>query len=244
VNAQLKQKQGKYKFQCSILIPMLNEQDTILFILNKVKVALAKFNYEIIVVDDGSTDFSKDRVDTFINLNPQLNIQYIYQNNLGKGGAIRSAIAASQGEILVVQDADLEYDPNDIPALLNLFNKHTQVVYGSRILMKSNTNYSSLFFYWGGHLVTFTTNFLFKAQLTDEATGYKLFHSELLKNTPFKNNDFAWEPEITAKILKKKIAIIEHPICYQPRTKLQGKKITWRDGIKALSVLCIEYLKK
>ena len=232
-----------YTYWASILVPVYNEGETILFVLNKLKKALVNLNYEIIVIDDGSTDSSAEKVQTFISLNPHMSIRYIYQNNQGKGGAIRTGMQAAQGEVLVVQDADLEYNPGDIIPLLEPFKKDSQVVYGSRNLDPKNREHSSVFFYWGGLLVTYVTNLLFGSQLTDEATGYKLFHANIAKEFTFQHNDFAWEPEITAKILKNKIEIVELPISYRPRSKAEGKKISWVDGLKAIWVLVNEFLK-
>ncbi len=235
---------ARYKYKLSILIPMYNEAETIRFVLNKVCKALENQSFEIIVVDDGSSDESKKMVQQFQSLHPKLAIKYIYQHNLGKGGAIRTGIEAASGEILVVQDADLEYDPEDILPLIPPFEQGTRVVYGSRNMNKENREHSSLFFYWGGLMVTHVTNLLFGSKLTDEATGYKLFHAKVFENFNFKHNDFAWEPEITAKLLKNKIEIVEKPISYKPRSKAEGKKISWKDGIKAIWVLLCEFIKR
>ncbi len=234
---------SKYQFQVSVLVPMYNEESTIVFVLNKIKLALKDRSYEVIVVDDGSKDSSAIQVQTFIKQNPQLHLRYIHQANTGKGGAIRTAIEHSQGEILVVQDADLEYEPSDILPLLKPFQNGAKVVYGSRNMNKVDREHSSLLFYWGGIAVTIATNILYGCKLTDEATGYKLFHASLFEDLSFHYNDFAWEPEITAKILKRKIQIHELPITYKPRSKDEGKKITWQDGIKAVWVLCKERFK-
>ncbi len=244
MNTALKQQPAPYKYRLSILVPMYNEAGTILFVLNKVKLALEGESFEIIVVDDGSVDHSRDEVENFIALNPSLPVHYHHQINQGKGGAIRTGIKNATGEILVVQDADLEYDPTDILPLLTPFIEGAKVVYGSRNLSKGEREHSTLLFYWGGLLVTYATNFLFGSKLTDEATGYKLFHASLFETLSFKHNDFAWEPEITAKILKNKIDIIEKPITYKPRSKDEGKKISWIDGVKAIAVLVAERLKK
>lgn len=233
-----------YQYKMSILIPMFNEDETILFILNKVKSALSQESFEIIVVDDGSIDQSAEKVQSFISMNPHLPIQYHYQKNQGKGAAIRKGIECASGEILVVQDADLEYDPSDILPLIESFSSDVRCVYGSRNLIKEDRQHSGLFFYWGGLLVTYVTNFLFQSNLTDEATGYKLFHASLFEQFSFQHNDFAWEPEITAKLLKNNVEIIEKPIQYHPRGKSEGKKISWRDGVKAIWVLLVEYFRK
>jgi dolichol-phosphate mannosyltransferase len=232
-----------YTYQVSILIPMYNEESSILFVLNKVKTSLKALHFEIIVVDDGSQDRSGEKVKQFIQMYPDTPVQYHYQKNQGKGGAIRTAIQNSQGEILVVQDADMEYEPSEIAELIEPFHEGAQVVYGSRNLNLEDRKHSTLLFYWGGLLVTFVTNLLYGSKLTDEATGYKLFHARLFEEFDFKQNDFAWEPEITAKILKKKIEIVEKPISYTPRSKAEGKKISWKDGLKALWILLLERFK-
>lgn len=242
MTASLLRKTERFAYQASILIPMYNEENSILFILNKVKTALSHFRYEIIVIDDGSTDQSAQEVKKFMSLNPQITIKYLHQNNQGKGGAVRTGLQQAEGEIIVIQDADLEYEPSDIPSLLALFTNGAQVVYGSRNMVKGKREHSSVFFYWGGLVVTFFTNLLFGSKLTDEATGYKLFHAQVLENLSFKNNDFAWEPELTAKILKQKIEIVESPVSYHPRSIDEGKKISWKDGVKAIWVLIKERL--
>jgi len=223
---------------------MFNEERTVVFLLNKLKIALTNVNYEVVIVDDGSTDQSAQLVKNFASANPKLPVHYIYQENQGKGAAIRTAMDKACGEIYVVQDADLEYDPSDLIPLLDLFSKGEKVVYGSRNLVHKNRDHSTLLFYFGGLLVTWTTNLLFRSNLTDEATCYKLFHADVLKEISFKNNDFAWEPEITAKILKRKINIAEHPISYHPRSLEEGKKISWKDGVKAIYVLICEFVKR
>ncbi len=234
----------EYNHKLSILIPMYNEANTIRFVLNKVCTSLKSEKFEIIVFYYGSSDQSAHHVEQYQVTHPKSPIRYFYQDNMGKGGAIRTGIKHAKGEILVVQDADLEYDPNDILPLLTPFEQGAKVVYGSRNMNKENREHSSLFFYWGGLLVTKATNRLFGSKLTDEATGYKLFHAKVFDRFDFKHNDFAWEPEITAKLLKNKIEIIEKPISYKPRSKDEGKKISWKDGIKAIWVLLNEYFKK
>ncbi len=244
MSLNLQNKPSEYRYWASILIPMFNEFETINFVLNRLKKAMVGLRYEIIIVDDGSFDGSKSQVQTFIALNPHMNIQYIHQENMGKGGAIRTAMQHASGEILVVQDADLEYNPQDILPLLKAFEEGARVVYGSRNLDPENREHSSIWFYWGGLLVTHVTNLLFGSRLTDEATGYKLFHASIMNDLSFEHNDFAWEPELTAKILKKNIVIVEKPISYKPRSASEGKKISWIDGVKAVWVLFTEYMKK
>lgn len=244
MSVALKALAAHYKYKVSILIPAYNEESSILFILNKIIKTQFSDSYEIIIVNDGSTDKTQELVEGFIKKHPQHNIQCFYQKNQGKGGAIHRAITEAQGEILLVQDADLEYDPQDYPKLLLPFEHGQKVVYGSRNLNPSDRKHSSLFFYWGGILVTVMTNLLFGSKLTDEATGYKVFHASLFAKLNFYHKDFAWEPEITAKILKQNITIFEVPISYQPRSKKEGKKISWKDGVKAVWILIQEYFKK
>lgn len=241
----LKQLQNTYAFEVSILIPAYNEEATILFIINSITRTAFNKSYEIIVVDDGSTDRTAQLIENYKQTHPEINLSYIFQENQGKGGAIHTAIKHSQGEILIVQDADMEYTPSDYPQLLKPFEENgALVVYGSRNLNNENREHSSQLFYWGGILVTKVTNLLFRSSLTDEATGYKLFHSSLFSQFNFRHKDFAWEPEITAKILKNDIKIHETPISYHPRTKAEGKKISWKDGVKAIWVLFQEYFNK
>jgi dolichol-phosphate mannosyltransferase len=215
----------------SIIIPAYNEEKTIKEILLKVKnLHIPEIEKEIIVVDDASTD------QTGFILKEQKGIKFIqHQKNQGKGGAFKTGLTQAQGEIIIVQDADLEYDPADIKKCIQpILEKQAQVVYGSRELNKENKRGQWLFFL-GGKTVTWFCNFLYGSRLTDEPTCYKCFKASLIKSFNIKGNDFTWEPEITAKILKRGIKIKEVPIKYFPRQ--QGKKINYQDGIKALWTL-------
>ena len=221
----------------SVLIPVYNEASTLAELIDLVEKAPLTIEKELIIVDDGSTDGSRD-----ILLKKEKeynNITLIFhKKNKGKGGAIRTAIKNSTGDILIVQDADLEYNPAEYESLIKpILKGKTKVVYGSRELKKNNKEKSSLAFYLGGRLVTFFTNVLFFSKLTDEPTCYKTFHKDIFKRISFKGNGFEWEPEITAKILKKGWKIQEVPISYYPRKLNQGKKIKARDGIKAILTL-------
>ena len=218
----------------TIIIPCYNEEKTIGIIIDKVKKTnLQQIKKEIIVVDDGSKDNSLEILRSITDI-------YLIENrnNLGKGGAIQKGLLKSTGDYIIIQDADLEYDPDDYIKLLNkAINDGELVVYGSRILNKKN-NYSTISFYLGGLLVTFFTNLIFRnSNLTDQPTCYKLFKSEIIKNINLKSKGFEFCSEVTAKILKKNINIAEVPINYYPRKKKDGKKIKWTDGLIALKTL-------
>jgi len=224
----------KNKVIVSVVIPVYNEENTVVKLINKVKSAyMGGLKTEIIVVNDGSTDNS---------LNILKNINEIklinLKQNYGKGYAVKTGISKSNGEVIIIQDADLEYNPNDIiKCVMPILNKKTKVVYGSRQLNKKNKKHSNLFFYLGGILVTKIANFLYSSNLTDIETCYKAFDSELIKKMKINSNGFEWEPEITAKLLKSGNKIIEVPISYNPRKIQKGKKIKYRDGIKAILML-------
>jgi glycosyltransferase involved in cell wall biosynthesis len=203
---------------------------------------------EIIVVDDGSSDGTRAAIETFIRANGGGIRLLAHEHNRGKGAAVRTGFAESRGDILVVQDADLEYDPEDIPKLVRaLADGPEQVVYGSRILMEKALGrsgvcglitgkhpHSYVLAYLGGVAITRWINLLTGARLTDEPTCYKCFHRTALEGITIECDDFAWEPEITMKVLRSGISIAEIPISYHPRKREEGKKINWRDGIKAL----------
>lgn len=220
----------------SIIIPCFNEEGTISEIIKKVsEVDLMGANREIIVVNDGSTDGTfeilKDLKNTF---EFQL---FNHQKNLGKGTAIKTALKHVSGDYVVIQDADLEYNPEDYKKLLQCVKeKRAQVVYGSRYL-NSNDKYSHLLFYIGGRVLTWITNLLYGIKITDEATCYKLFKKEVICSIDLKCCKFDFCPEVTAKILKKGIKIWEVFIDYHPRDKEHGKKIKLRDGLFAIWIL-------
>ncbi len=219
----------------SIIIPAYNEEKTLLQILSKIKkVDLGDIKKEIIIIDDASKDNTKKIIENIKDKNIK---KIFHKENQGKGSAIRNGIKHSTGDIIIIQDADLEYDPNDYLKLINpIINNKAKVVYGSRALNREN-KYSYFSFMIGGKIVTFITNLLFFSNLTDEPTCYKTFSSEIIKNIEIKGNRFEWEPEVTAKILKKGIKILEFPIRYNPRDKKHGKKINWRDGLIAIWTL-------
>lgn len=219
----------------SIIIPVYNEVGTLLNLLKKVKsVDLGDIEKEILLIDDFSTDGTRELIRTI----KDKEIKTIFnKKNLGKGGAVKAGIKNASGDIIIIQDADLEYNPEEYPQLIApIIRGKFSVVYGSRSLNKKN-NYSHLSFFIGGKTVTLLTNLLFFSRLTDEPTCYKVFKSDLIKSIKINSNRFNWEPEVTAKILKKGIKIHEIPITYNPRKKAQGKKINWKDGISALFTL-------
>lgn len=218
----------------SVIIPVYNEEATVGEIIDRVrKTGLV---YEIIAVDDGSTDNSQAILRRIENsARPSLTI-LLHSRNRGKGAAMRTGLAAVTGDLVLVQDADLEYDPSDYPALLHPFaDPAVHVVYGSRNL-RTNPK-SSLCFYWGGRLLSVVANLLYGSHITDEATGYKVIKSQLLREMALVTEGFAFCPEVTAKLLLRGISITEVPITYRPRLWNDGKKIRWYDGVIALWTL-------
>jgi len=221
----------------SIIIPVYNEEKTILTLVRKVKkveLSLLGVKKEIIIIDDGSTDSTKEKVKSLDGI-----ISVAHDKNRGKGAAIKTGIPLCTGDYIIIQDADLELDPNDYVELLKplVFGKE-RVVYGSRWLRKENEKSLNLPFYLGNLLLTWVANILYPGlNITDEPTGYKLFDSRLLKNIKLKCKRFEFCPEVTAKIAKKGIKIKEVPISYNPRAFKEGKKIKWKDGILAIWTL-------
>lgn len=226
----------------SIIIPVFNEEKTIKEILKRVnEAAIGNWQKEIIIVNDGS----KDKTDQIINnLKSQISFIYLkHPTNQGKGAAIKTALNYVSGDYVLIQDADLEYDPKDYSKLLAMAEKGYEVVYGSRNLDK-NTKRGYFFYFLGGKLITTFCNFLFGAHLTDINTGYKMFKSEIIKNLNLESNGFEFCEEVTAKILKKGGMIKEVPINYYPRTFQEGKKIKFKDGLIALiTLLKYKFLK-
>jgi len=220
----------------SIIVPVFNELPTVREILSRIEGVV--LNKEIIVVDDGSTDGTQEvlrEMDSGSEC-PSARI-FFMEKNRGKGSAIREGIRHASGDIVLIQDADLEYDPAQYPVLLQpIIDGHADVVYGSRFL--SGPHRVLLFWhYMGNQFLTLFSNMLTNLNLTDMETGYKVFRREVLSGLLLEENRFGFEPEITAKVAKLKCRIYEVPITYHGRDYSQGKKITWRDGIAALAVI-------
>lgn len=213
----------------SVLIPVYNEENTVEEIIRRVEAT--NIVSEIIVVDDASTDGTKIILER---LAQEKRIKFLsHEKNRGKGAALRTALAASSGDLLIVQDADLEYDPKDYEKLLVPINEGmADVVYGSRFLGGSRRP----ILFWNmvaNKALTFLTNILYNNILTDMETGYKLFKREIIMSIPFKSNKFDFEPEITAKLLKRKVRIFEVAITFNPRDYSEGKKIGLSDAFQA-----------
>ena len=221
----------------SIIIPVYNEEETILEIIDRVKKAKAlNFKKEIIVVDDSSTDKTKDKLKNLKNKSIKI---FYHSKNLGKGSAIRTGLENFTGDIVLIQDADLEYDPNEYEKLLKpIIEAKADVVYGSRFeVITKNLSKMYKLHYIGNLLLTFLTNILYGAKISDMETGYKVFKKDVIKKIKLKARRFDFEPEITAKILKKGFKIYEVPINFVGRKFKEGKKITWVDGVKAVYYL-------
>lgn len=218
----------------SVIIPFYNEDRTLRTLVEKV--ISTKLAYEIICVDDGSSDKSLEILNEVKSRYPELIRIVHYPLNSGKGHAIRKGLEIVKGEIILIQDADLEYDPSQYPELLKPFeNNNVKVVYGSRNLIKNPK--STGLFYLGGIFLSKVVNLLYGSSITDESTGFKLFRAEVLKDIELKCTGFEFCPEVTAKILNKKITINEVPIKYDPRSFTEGKKIKWTDGVTAVLTL-------
>lgn len=232
----------------SVIIPVFNEKNTIAEVLRRVitvdllSLGLKK---EIIVVDDGSTDGTREILKQYqvssiqypVKSQPINEIKVIYhEKNMGKGAAIRTGLVNVTGDIVIIQDADLEYDPQDYPKLIEpILSGKAKVVYGSRILGKGRKSYWS--FYIGGRFLSFLTNLLYNAKITDEPTCYKVFQADVIKNINLRCRRFEFCPEVTAKLRKKGYEIYEIPIHYEPRSLEEGKKINWKDGLEAIWTL-------
>jgi len=223
----------------SIVIPVYNEANTIHLILDKVKNVklLNEITKEVILVNDCSTDSTDESIRTYIDNNTEMDIKYYsHEVNKGKGAALHTGIKKSTGDFLIIQDADLEYDPLEYNEMLQpILNGFADVVYGSRFM--GHKPHRILFFWHsiGNNVLTFLSNMFTNLNLTDMETCYKMFNTKILQSLELKENRFGFEPEVTAKIARvPKIRIYEVGISYYGRTFEEGKKISWKDGFRAI----------
>ena len=238
---------NRESFKLSVIIPCYNEKNTINIILKKIIESLNNYkilNYEIIIVDDYSNDGTKEILKD-LNYEEKINV-YFHENNLGKGAAIQTALKYVNGDITIIQDADLEYDPFDYEKLLTpFFETDADVVYGSRFL--GGGKYVRIHFFWhylANKILTFICNFFINLNLTDMETGYKVFRSSALKDISLKEKTFSFEPEVTIKLSKKKFKFYEVPITYNGRSYEEGKKIRLKDAFIALKTIILYSFKK
>ena len=218
----------------SFIVPAFNESATIREVLERVDAL--ELEKQLGVVDDGSTDGTAEVVERWANGRPD--VVLVHKSNGGKGSAIRAGIPHADGGILVIQDADMEYDPADVPALIDPIERGVaDVVFGSRL---SGGKPQRAYLFWhlvGNRFLSLLTNVLFNTTISDMETGYKAFRADVLRSLDLRQDDFGIEPEITAKVCKRKYRVYELPVAYYGRTHEEGKKITWRDGFKAVWVL-------
>ncbi|MEK6906440.1 MAG: glycosyltransferase family 2 protein [Nanoarchaeota archaeon] len=217
----------------SIIIPCYNEQKTVGEVIDKVKSIKLSVDKEIIVVDDGSSDRSYD----IIKSKKGVRI-FRHERNIGKGAAVKTALKNITGDLFIIQDSDLELDPQEIEKVsYPIIKGETDVVYGSRMPKLGKLDRHPLF-YFGGMFVTLITNLLYKTKITDEPCGYKAFKTYLFKDIKIKEDGFGWEPEVTAKLSKRGVKIHEVPVSHSnSRSAKDGKKLRVKDGFKAIWIL-------
>ena len=236
----------KDTFKLSVIIPCYNEKQTIGAILKKVIQSLQNYkflNYEILIIDDNSKD-GTDKILKDLSQEEKINVHF-HEKNLGKGAAIQTALQYVTGDLIIIQDADLEYDPFDYnKLLLPFFETNADVVYGSRFL--GGGKYVRIHFFWhyiANKILTFICNLFINLNLTDMETGYKVFKTEALKNISLKEKTFSFEPEVTIKLSKKNYKFFEVPITYNGRSYQEGKKIGLKDAFIALKTIILYSLK-
>jgi glycosyltransferase involved in cell wall biosynthesis len=220
----------------SVVIPVYNERDTLLELLRRVVAAPLEIDRELILVDDASTDGTRELYPSLAERLPNVNLRLFQQAvNQGKGAAIRRGLAETRGDIVIVQDADLEYDPRDYAKLLRpILDGRADVVYGSRFVGGDEHRVLYFWHYLGNKFLTLCSNVFTNLNLTDMETCYKVFRAEVLRNMRLRSNRFGIEPELTAKVARGGWRIYEVGISYSGRSYEEGKKITWKDGLKAL----------
>jgi len=225
--------EGSVLVKVSVLVPAYNEARTIARMLEAVYGRNPGRDLEVIIVDDGSTDGTYEAAVAAARPGTKV---LKHAKNSGKGTAIRTALAAATGDVVIIQDADLEYDPADYSLLLKPIEEgKAEVVYGSRLMKSDARSYHR--YYWGGRLISLWTNIMYGSRLTDEPTCYKVFKTPLLRSFDLKCTGFEFCPEVTAKTLLRGVKILELPISYHPRRMEEGKKIRWTDGVIALWTL-------
>lgn len=223
----------------SVLMPVYNEKSTVREIVRRVlsQNISSISSLELVIVDDCSKDGSREVVRELALKHPEIRLVF-HEVNSGKGSSIRSAIAHATGDIAIVQDADLEYDPSDYKIVLKpILDGNADVVYGSRFANIDVKRLSYCKYIFGNKLLTFLSNLFTGLNLTDMETCYKAFRMEVLKSIPIRSRCFGIEPEITAKVAKRRLRIVEVSISYRGRTDAEGKKIKWTDGMRALWII-------
>jgi glycosyltransferase involved in cell wall biosynthesis len=223
---------GRYH-KLSAIVPVYNERNMVVEVVRRMRAVDLPLDREIVLVDDGSDDGTRSVLQQLRDSTVRV---VVHPSNRGKGAAIRSGLANSTGDLVIIQDADLEYDPEDWPRLLApMLKGRAQVVYGSRF---TGERRNMLFLHWlGNRFLSFVTNALYNTTLSDMETCYKLFDRRVLDSIVLRADRFEFEPEVTAKVLRQRIRIYEVPISYAGREPDEGKKITWRDGFAALWTL-------
>ena len=222
------------KPELTVIVPVFNEAATVGALLERVLAEATP--KQVVVVDDGSTDGSREAVRQVAEARPDAVELVCHERNRGKGAAVRTGIAAARGLYTIIQDADLEYDPGDYAKLLAAAREQgVRVVYGSRVLARQPRSYQR--FYWGGRMVSLVASVLYGRRITDEPTCYKLFATELLRELPLREDGFGFCAEATALVCRRGERILEVPIRYAPRSIEQGKKIRWTDGLRAVWIL-------